>query len=281
METLREAFKNKYPNYSDNILNRFEKITHEKATWENITKVNLDKFVKGLQKQVARSSAKTYCAMMKSILNLYSDEVELPRGFNEMLTIKKDTSQHVYLTEEEVQKIINYEPKNDTERAVRNQFILGVLTGARYSDYIFFTQENIFRNTLRYVSRKTRTEASIPCAPAVKRIIVENERYGFIGLEFSLTTFNPTIRDICKNVGIAEKIKLYQAGKWVEGEKWEFVSSHTARRTAATLLYLKGIDVYQISKILGHSNIAQTEKYICVSMLENNPKLTEFYKQFQ
>jgi integrase len=281
METLREAFKARYPNYSDSILNRFEKITHEKATWENMTKVNLDKFANGMLRQTARSSAKTYCSMLKSVLNLYSDEIELPRGFNEILTIKKDVSQHVYLTEDEVQKIILYDPKNDTERAIRNQFALGCLTGARHSDYIMFTEENIFGNTLRYVSKKTRIQADIPAAPAVKRIIKENQAYGFVGLEYTLSYFNRIIRDICKNVGITEPIKLYQGGKYVEGEKWTFVSSHTARRTAATLLYLKGIDVYQISKLLGHSAIEQTERYICVSLMENNPQLKEFYSNFK
>ena len=186
METLREAFKARYPKYSDSILNRFEKITHEKATWENMTKVNLDKFANGMLRQTARSSAKTYCSMLKSVLNLYSDEIELPRGFSELLTIKKDVSQHVYLTEDEVQKIISYEPLNDTERAIRNQFVLGCLTGARHSDYIMFTEENIFGNTLRYVSKKTRIQADIPAAPVVKRLIKENEAYGFVGLEFSL-----------------------------------------------------------------------------------------------
>jgi len=219
--------------------------------------------------------------MLKSVLNLYSDEIELPRGFSELLTIKKDVSQHVYLTEEEVQKIINHEPLNDSERAIRNQFVLGCLTGARHSDYIMFTEENIFGNTLRYVSKKTRIQADIPAAPVVKRLIKENEAYGFVGLEFSLCYFNRIIRNICKNVGITNMIKLYQGGKYVEGEKWTFVSSHTARRTAATLLYLKGIDIYQISKILGHSSIEQTERYICVSLVENNPQLKEFYANFK
>jgi len=280
METLREAFKAKYPDYSDSILDRFEKITNEKATWENMTKINLDKFARGMLKQTARSSAKTYCSMLKSVLNLYSDEIELPRGFSELLTIKKDVSQHVYLTEEEVQKIIAYEPQNDTERAIRNQFALGCLTGARHSDYILFTEENIFANTLRYVSKKTRIQADIPAAPAVKRLILENQAYGFVGLEYTLAYFNRVIREICLSVGITEKVKLYQGGKYVEGEKWEFVSSHTARRTAATLLYLKGIDIYQISKLLGHSTIEQTERYICVSLIENNIKLKEFYSNF-
>lgn len=281
MNTLRQAFKMKYPAYADSILNRFEKITHQKAEWENMTKVNMDMFVRGLQKQMARSSAKTYCSMLKAVLNLYSDEVDLPKSFNETLTVKKDVSQNIYLTDEEVQKIIAYEPENDTERAIRNQFALGCLTGARYSDYIMFTSENIFAGTLRYVSKKTSIQADIPCAPAVKRIIRENEAYGFIGMEFTLAHFNNIIRDICRKIGITEKMKLYQGGKYVEGEKWEFVASHTARRSFASNLYLKGIDIYLIGRLMGHAGgVQQTEKYICVPLASASQELKDYVKMF-
>ena len=160
METLKEAFNEKYPAYSKRILEKFEKVNKCEANWENITKPNLAKFVNSLQKDVARSSARTYCAMFKAVLNLYSDVVEFPRGFGDILTVKSDVSENVYLTEEEVQKIIDYEPENDTERAVRNQFILGYLTCARMSDYVTFTRENIFNDKLRYVSKKHASRQS-------------------------------------------------------------------------------------------------------------------------
>jgi site-specific recombinase XerD len=34
------------------------------------------------------------------------------------------------------------------------------------------------------------------------------------------------------------------------------------RRSCATLLYKSGADIYGISKILGHTNVLQTQKYI-------------------
>jgi len=45
------------------------------------------------------------------------------------------------------------------------------------------------------------------------------------GKEVSDVTFNKTIRVICKNVGIDERVKLYQAGKYIGGEKWIFDSN--------------------------------------------------------
>lgn len=281
METLKEAFNEKYPAYSKRILEKFEKVNKCEANWENITKPNLAKFVNSLQKDVARSSARTYCAMFKAVLNLYSDVVEFPRGFGDILTVKSDVSENVYLTEEEVQKIIDYEPENDTERAVRNQFILGCLTCARMSDYVTFTRENIFNDKLRYVSKKTRIKTELPLSPVVKRIIQENEFYGFVGLEYSNPWFNKTIQEICRKIGLDEEIKVYQGGKYIKGKKYTFIGSHTSRRTGITNLYLRGVDIYLISKLAGHSNIKQTEGYICCGISNISEKAIEYFNSFK
>ena len=44
--------------------------------------------------------------------------------------------------------------------------------------------------------------------------------------------------------------------------KYELIHSHTARRTAATLMYLGGMDVFNICSVTGHSSIAMLKKYI-------------------
>ena len=85
--TLKEAFLAKYPKYGI-ILKRFEEATNRKCTWENITKANLAKFANKLQNDCARKSAKTYSAMFKSVLNLYSDVISMPRGWDDALSVK-------------------------------------------------------------------------------------------------------------------------------------------------------------------------------------------------
>lgn len=124
----------KYPSYL-NILKMFEAANLCDVTWENITKVRLQKFVDYMGERLSPNSVSQYATKLKAVLNLYSDEVSLPRGFAKVLTPKKAAVQNVYLTEAEIQRIVNYRPKNDRESLAKAQLVKGVLTSARHSDY--------------------------------------------------------------------------------------------------------------------------------------------------
>lgn len=280
MQTLKEAFLEKYPKYPK-ILKMFEEANRCRADWGNISKHRLAKFVGYMDENLARTSVKTYCAMFKSVLNLYNDVVTLPKGYEVILSPKNDVSQQTWLTDREICLLLEYGAKKGTEWLVRNQFCLGALTGARHGDYCRFTEENIVNGSLVYISQKSHIKAEVPLSPAVERLLREYGQAGFFGKTMSDMTFNKTIRDICRNAGITERIKLYRAGETVEGEKWEFVSSHTARRSFATNLYLRGADLYSISLLMGHSNTAMTEKYIVCGLRKMPENVLDYFKQFK
>ena len=64
-------------------------------------------------------------------------------------------------------------------------------------------------------------------------------------------------------------------------EKCELVMSHTARRTGATLMYLAGVDIYDIMKITGHTTPEMLKKYIKADQLDVVQKLTDKYDYFK
>lgn len=280
METLKDVFLKKYPQYGK-VLRVYEEVNETECTFESITKPRLYNFVQALNDRLATNSAKTYCAMFKSVLNLYSDMYSFPKGFEAILTLKKDATQSTWLTDEEIKKLLSYDPVNDTERIVKNCFLLGCLTGARHSDYVCFTEDNIIDRRLVYISQKTKTKAEIPAAPAVLRILEENKKYNLSQRKLSDVTFNDTIRSICRKCGINQRIKLYQAGEYATGEKWEFISSHSARKSCATNLYLRGADLYSISRMLGHSSVTMTETYICCGLRELSDKIMGYFNGFK
>ncbi len=276
MKTFKEAFVAKYPKYGKLVMDFAKANDLNEVEWQDMTKVNLANFVDYLTENVAPSSAKTYCAMLKAVLSLYSDEVALPKDFAKVLSLRGCPSQNTWLTDDEIYKLIAYNPESPTEHLVRNQFVLEAVTGARHSDVIKFTRKNIVDDTLVYVSRKTHIKASIPLAPVVVRFLKEID---FISREVSTVTFNLILREICRKNGITEQVKLYRHGVDCEGEKWQFISSHSGRRSFASNLYLRGADLLAISKLMGHTDVKMTQGYIvCPPRL--NDEILNYFKQF-
>lgn len=264
--SFKQAFSRKYPKYRKVLLYMNESLGYEFG-WKDFSKLNIIDFIDYISGKVAQSSQKTYCAMIKSVLNMYCEEVDIPcKNYADMLTVRNVKSSNTWLTEEELLKLISYNPENGIEKYVRNLFIIGAYTGCRHSDFMKLDKTNIVNGNLVYVSQKTNIQACIPLKPIVLNYLpnFSDEKLK----NCSDTTFNRTIRDICRKCGITEHIKLFQAGKEEVGEKWEFVSSHTARRSFATNLYLLGLDIFTISKMMGHSSVDITSRYIVCQMKE-------------
>lgn len=270
--TLKEAMAAKYPKY-DNILRMFEAANLCEATWENLTKVRLQRFIDYMNERLSPNSVNQYATKLKAVLNLYSDEVILPRGFAKVLTPKKVASTAVYLTEEELQKLIEYTPKNQREEYVRDMFCICAFVGCRHSDGVRLTESNFAGDTLQYVSIKTKVHTIVPLKPIVREYILNRPQ-----IEIDDTTYNNIIRRICKKCGIMDKVKVFKAGETKEGEKWQYIGSHTARRTFASLLYLRGVDLYSISKMLGHTSVKTTEGYIVADIKTDSKELMEYFK---
>jgi integrase len=274
MDNLRTAFSEKYPKYANKIINSFEEANGCPCEWENLTKVRLARFVDFLSDELAPNSVKTYTAMMKSLLNLYSDEFRMPDDFAKVLSVKGCVSQNTYLNEDEIKKLIELRISDDDKATVRDQFVIGCLTGARHSDYVSFTADNITGDRLAYVSTKTHIKSEVPLSPYVRDIL----HRGFGKKNFSTSYFNDTLRLICRIAGITERVKLFRGGADVEGEKCNFVSSHTARRSYATNVYLECRDIFLVSRLLGHASVDMTVKYICTTDIPE--ELREYFSQF-
>lgn len=270
--TLKEAFLQKYPAYN-NILRMFEAANLCEVTWENITKVRLQRFVDYMAERLSPNSVNQYATKLKAVLNLYSDEILLPRGFAKILTPKKVASTAVYLTEEELQRLIDYMPKNIREEYVRDMFIISAFTGARHSDALTLAESNINGDTLQYVSVKTKIHVVVPLKPIVREYILNRPK-----IDIDDKTYNRIIRRICQKCGITDRVKIFKAGEALEGEKWQYIGSHSARRTFASLLYLRRVDLYSISKMLGHTSVKTTEGYICADIKTASKELMEYFR---
>lgn len=155
----------------------------------------------------------------------------------------------VFLTEAEIQRIAALHLSPSLGR-IRDKFILGCCTALRYSDLSRLTPEHFTDDdTIRIVTQKTKEQVEIPIHYLVRRIMQRDPSLSFLSYKCSLSFFNKEIKRICKLAGINQKILVerVQGGACTRKicPKWQLVSAHTARRSAATNMYLHNIPIIQ------------------------------------
>ena len=62
--------------------------------------------------------------------------------------------------------------------------------------------------------------------------------------------------------GLTEVITLVRKNKKITQEKYKFIVSHSGRYSFASTLYNGGVNIKEISQIIGHTQRETTEDYI-------------------
>jgi len=188
---------------------------------------------------------------------------------------EKEEVDTVYLTNEELERIWALNLVGSKEMS-RDLFLIGCYTALRWSDYSRLTPLNVTGNHLKVITQKTKERVVIPIHPRVRYIL---EKWNG-SPKISQQNFNSNIKLICQQANINTIITVLQNGKEKQYEKWELVSSHTARRTAATNMFKAGIPAISIMKITGHRTEGSFMTYIRLSKEENARMLEDsaFFK---
>ena len=174
-----------------------------------------------------------------------------------------------YLTPEQLQQFIRlYHSMNRIRsKEIMEIFLFTVNTALRVSDIITLEWKHIDfdKRELRKVMYKTKIPVTVHLNDDAMDILSKwkkrclNSRFVFdlLDEEFDLTdtkrldtlrlSKNRTIQNSLKSIGTKLKLPFN-------------LTIHVGRHTFAVLCLKKGLDVYQISKLLGHSSIVATEK---------------------
>ena len=195
---------------------------------------------------------------------------------NKRFKVLEEESTHIYLTEEDIQKISEVDLSMSRKlRTTRDIFLIGCRTGLRFSDLKAITHEKIIRNdSFEYIKIKTQKTGEvvyIPLHPQAREIF---ERHEFqLPRVPSNQKFNYYIKEIGKLAGIETPSTTYrtEGGKKTERvrPKYELMTVHTARRTFATLAYKAGLPAHSIMKITGHRSERSFMKYIKLTNKEH------------
>lgn len=248
-------FLSKYPNRTK-VLDLLKELCGHTPEWEDMTDTLLRDFKDSVSDSMCASSEKVTLARLKSVLSDY-DYILPSRNFRKILSCKGEPSEAVFLTEDEVSAIDAYEPENDIERHVKRLFMIGCYTMARHSDCERLTDANVEDGWLNYVSQKTKVKTKVPVHRNLMKYLNEAD-----DMEVNDFVYNDTIREICRKCGIDREVTIFRRGHETTAPKYEFISSHTARRSGATNVYLRGGEILQVSRLMGHTNVHTTQRYL-------------------
>lgn len=225
----------------------------------NLNEQILEDFVYYLrEKKMKPATVKNNIGRIKYLINKARKA-----GFETDLTVEDfnvpdEEATTIFLSMREIFKIHRYTNLTPREIEIKDYFVIGCLTALRYSDYSRLQPKNFIRNKIVIKTQKTNTPVQIPIHPIVREIIDKYHKQ--LPPPLSIQHFNREIKLICKKIGLSKKILCEctighnRISKLLP--KYQLVSSHTARRSAATNMYLAGILPFRIMLITGH----ETEK---------------------
>lgn len=212
---------------------------------ENINDNFRDKYTEWMQEQnYSPATIIKHLKYTKSICKHFSKEANINTDvltwefINEKVGYTPPT-----LSFKEIEYIDNIKYHNDYLENAKDWLIIGCYCGARVSDLLNFTKENIIdENLLKYEQQKIKNhvedaEEVIFLHPKIIEIL--KRRDGNFPRKISDVKFNKYIKKVCQIAGLDELMKGGKIGddnKKKVGiyHKWELVTSHIMRRSYVT-----------------------------------------------
>jgi len=254
----------------------------EPLSFDDITRQFYEDFCRWMDevKNYKDNTKGTQIKNLKAAMNAAYKEGLHDNTAYQQFTKPKEEVDNVYLTPAELDAIYAL-PLSGHKAKARDIFLVGCYTAMRWSDFSRLQEKDITEDTIYFTHKKTGYRVSIPLHPIVKEVL---ERYGGKMPEISEQKLNEYIKEVCRDAGITQPVtKVYnKGGQRIEEvrPKCDMVTSHTARRTAATNMYMSGLPAYNIMLITGHTSEATFRKYIKFEK-EQNAELMRDNPYFQ
>jgi integrase len=198
---------------------------------------------------------------------------------NKRFRVTEENTDAVYLNENEIKKLydLDLSARKNLDIA-RDWLIMGACTGLRFSDLESISSDNFIKNNtqIKIKTKKTGETVVIPVHPFAKHIY--EKHLGKLP-KMSNQKINQYLKEVCSIAGFNEKVLvgITKGGQSVQETyfKYELISTHTARRSFATNLFLADVPSITIMKITGHKTERAFMKYIRLTQEQNADKLTD------
>lgn len=208
---------------------------------------------------ISNDSAYNYHKILKAAVNkAMKFDIVTANPYDRLKgAFKRDKRDKVdYLTEEQMKKILELTPVPGSQAALaRDLFIFQMYTGLGYADTQVFDISNYRRETgqsgephgateERWVFVGERVKTGVPYVSMLLPPVVEVlKRNGWKVPKMNNQRYNQMLKAIGMVIGI------------------ERLHSHMGRHSFATWMLSKGAKIENVSRMLGHTTVKQTERY--------------------
>ena len=150
-----------------------------------------------------------------------------------------------YLTEDQMRKVMELTPVPGSQAAMAlDLFIFQMFTGLSYSDTQIFDISQYRQIDGKWLHVGQRVKTGVPYVSQLLPPVVEMlERNGWQVPKMNNQRYNQMLKAIGMVIGI------------------ETLHSHMGRHTFATYMLSNGAKIENVSRMLGHTNITQTQRY--------------------
>lgn len=211
--------------------------------------------------------------LKRDIPSLSPNKIELPKTHRKQVT---------FLHFEEVERMLDAVPSDDTPQHLRDRAILELLfsSGLRVSELVNLDRGHINTRRREFMVRgKGQKDRPIFISEVAARYVDEylasrTDSLGPLFLNYSRNSVADTTGDFRRLTPRSIQRMISKYAKLAGITK--HVSPHTMRHSFATDLLMNGADIRSVQSMLGHSNISTTQVYTHVT----DAHLKDVYEQF-
>lgn len=267
----------------------YEKYKNRKLSFQDITQDWQHDFVQYLRHTydsnnksigLADNSINSTISCIKKMLKYaIKEKVATNEIFSDFDALPRHPIDSIVLSKEEIFRIreldLSAYPNLQGER---ERFSLAYDFCLRFSDSLRVNPMSIYleedQPMFRMITKKTRAEVIIPINEMSYNLL---KKENFSITSRLLTTTNNRLQKLGELAGIDNltTITEFRGGKWNETtfKKYELITSHVTRRSAATHLYQETGDLELVRQFGGWKSLQMLQKYLKIEALDNAKKM--------